>query len=364
MKKLLIALTLLLAVAASGGETPPKNIILFIGDGMGLPQLTAAKIVKGSLEMERCPVAGLMTTWNAKQLVTDSAAAATALACGVKTGNGTLGFAPDGTPLKNVFEHAKENGKAVGVAVTCALTHATPAGFTARAVHRNQTAEIAAQIAAGNADVLFGGGLEHFTASGSNGLDELRVKMAVALSAEEFRALGTPRKAAALLAPVHLPPASQRPVSLAEMTRKAIEILSQNEDGFFLMVEGSQIDWAGHQNDAVFLISETVDFDDAAGAGLDFAEKDGRTLVIITADHETGGFAVLDGSVSEQSVSKTGFVHGEHTASMVPLLAYGPGSRAFGGMLDIDGLGRELIRLVRLPDSGAAVEERGRTGAQ
>ncbi|MFA6173982.1 MAG: alkaline phosphatase [Kiritimatiellales bacterium] len=342
MKKIILFLCLA-AAAVFAGDAIPKNIILFIGDGMGLPQVTAGKIAKGKLEMERCPVTGLVTTWSANALVTDSAAAATALATGVKTRNGALGVAPDGTPLKNVTEYAEEKGKSTGVAVVCALTHATPAGFIVHVSSRKMDTEIAGQIAASDVDVLFGGGLNHFSPS----LPELQKKMPVVFTAEEFRKLGMPEKAAALLYPVHPPCAAEREIPLKELTQKAIDILSLDKDGFFLMVEGSQIDWACHKNEGTNAVSEVVDFDNAVGAGLDFAGKNGQTLVIVTADHETGGFAVLGGSVENKTVEKTGFVYGEHTAAMVPLFACGPGSAAFSGLHDNTDIGKTMIRYIR-----------------
>jgi len=346
MKKLILFLCLFVT-AVFAGESVPKNIILFIGDGMGLPQVTAGKVAKGSLEMERCPVTGFVTTWSASSLVTDSAAAATVLSTGVKTSNGMLGVSPNDHPLQNVIEVAEKRGKSTGVAVVCSLTHATPAGFIVHVPSRKMDPEIAQQIAASDVDVLFGGGLDYFNPTNNPCLPELRKKMPVALTAEEFRNLGTPKKAAAILYPVHPPYAAERSVSLKELTQKAIEILAQDKDGFFLMVEGSQIDWAGHKNDGTNVVSEVVDFDDAVGAGLDFAEKNGETLVIITADHETGGFALLDGSVENKAVDKTGFVHGGHTASMVPVFAFGPGSSAFSGIYDNTDIGKTMIRLIQ-----------------
>ncbi len=347
MKKFLPVCLLALTFSACAEERAPKNIILFIGDGMGLAQVTAGKVAKGTLEIERCPVTGFVTTWSAGSLVTDSAAAATALSTGVKTRNGALGVTPDEKPLKNVIEYAEEQGKSTGVAATCALTHATPAGFIVHVGARGESAEIARQIAGSDVDVLFGGGLNHFNPTNNPSLPDLQKKMPVALTAAEFRRIGTPEKAAALLYPVHPPCAAERTVSLTEMTQKALEILSQDKDGFFLMVEGSQIDWACHKNDGTNVVSEVADFDNAVGAGLDFAEKDGQTLVIVTADHETGGFAVLGGSVENKTVDKFGFVHGDHTASMVPLFACGPGSAAFRGIRDNTDIGKVMIRYIK-----------------
>lgn len=346
MKKALVPL-FLFAVSLFATETIPKNIILFIGDGMGVAQVTAGKVIKGTLKMERCPVAAQVTTWPAYGLVTDSAASATAMATGVKTCNGALGQTPDGKRLKNVVEFAEEKGMSTGVAVTCAVTHATPAGMIVHVPKRNQKFEIAKQIAASDIDVLFGGGLNDFSPTNNPSLPLLQNKMDMAFTAEEFRKIKTPEKAAVLLYPAHPPFAADREISLREMTEKAIEILAQNKAGFFLMVEGSQIDWAGHKNDGDHVISEVIDFDDAVGAGLDFAEENGETLVIITADHETGGFALLDGSVDNQTVDNTGFVQKGHTATMVPLFAYGPGCEVLGGIIDNTDIGKTMIRFIQ-----------------
>jgi alkaline phosphatase len=281
-------------------------------------------------------------------MVTDSAAGGTALATGVKTHNGMISQDPSGKPLETVLEAAEKKKKSTGLVSACAVTHATPASFAAHVPKRNQYEEIARQLAASDVDVLFGGGFDHFSPTNEPScLPELEAKMQVVETADEFRALGTPEKAAALLYPEHPPYAAERSVSLKEMTAKAIDILSQDPDGFFLMVEGSQIDWAGHKNDATNAVAEVVDFDDAVGVGLDFAEKAGDTLVIITADHETGGFAVLDGSIENKTVDQTGFVHKKHTATMVPLFAFGPGSERFGGIMDNTDIGKTMIRFIQ-----------------
>jgi alkaline phosphatase len=341
MKTILRLCLFALCVSVYAEEAAPKNIILFIGDGMGLAQVTAAKVANGSLEMERCPVTGFVTTWAADHLTTDSAAAATALATGFKTNNEMLGVSPDGQPLKNTTEAAEAANKSTGTAVVCSLTHATPAGFIAHVPSRKMDREIAEQITASDVDVLFGGGLKFFD------LPELQKKMTVVTNAAEFRALGTPEKAAVILYEQDPPYAAERTVSLKELTQKAIAILSQDPDGFFLMVEGSQIDWACHGNDGTNTIREVIDFDNAVGAGLDFAQKDGQTLVLVTADHECGGFALIDGSIAGKTVSETGFVHKEHTASMVPLFAFGPGSAGFSGIQDNTDIGKTLIRFIQ-----------------
>lgn len=330
----------------------PKNIILFIGDGMGPAQLTAAKYVKGELEVERCPVGGLATTHCTNKFVTDSAAGGTALATGFKTTYGTVSETAEGTALKTALEVAEEKGKSTGLVATSAITHATPASFSSHVPKRGMQAQIAEQIAAQEIEVLLGGGLGYFlpqTEEGSlrkddeNVLEVLESRMTVITTTKEFNALETPERVAGLFASDGLPKASAGRIPLEDMTAKAIEILSQNKEGFFLMVEGSQIDWASHANDMDTVLDEMLDFDAAVGAGLDFAEKNGDTLVVVTADHETGGLTILDGSVSSNSVTKTAFSTKGHSASMVPVFAYGPGSEAFGGMQDNTDIGSQII---------------------
>ena len=345
------------AVPVEDIQTPetPANIVLLIGDGMGVGQVTAAKIEYGSLHMERLPVGGLLTTFASNRLVTDSAASGTALATGHKTYNGAISVSPDREPLKTVLEYAEERGLATGLVATCSITHATPAAFAAHVDNRQKDGEIARQMAASGVDVLFGGGWSFFLpdtepggarTDGLNLLDELRERMPVALSVAEFRNLPDTDAAAAFFAPDHPPSVTSREPPLAELTGRAIEILSRDEDGFFVMIEGSQIDWAGHENDHDWLMDEMTDFDEAVGVVMDFAEADGRTLVIVTADHETGAYSVLDGSLERHRVTRPDFGSGDHSAAMVPVLAYGPGSAAFGGMQDNTDLGRTLIEYV------------------
>lgn len=343
------------SVPAKVGLSAPTNVVLMVGDGMGVSHITAAKVTKGELQMERLAVGGFVTTHPHGSFVTDSAASGTAYATGQKTVNGAISVDPEGTPLKTALEHAEERGMATGLVVTCSVTHATPAVFAAHVRNREEYTEIARQVASSGVDVLFGGGLSYFLPSGErpgvrgDGVDlvaALRERMPVALSPMEFRSIGSVGAAAALLAPDHPPTAPERDPDLAELTEKALEILARDEDGFFLMVEGSQIDWAAHENDHGWLVTELADFDDAVGTVIDFAERDGRTLVVVTADHETGAYGVLDGSVEMREVSHPHFGSEDHSAAMVPLLAYGPGSESFGGILDNTEVGRLLIGAV------------------
>ncbi len=360
---LTVAALALIAVALWGcaHTTPsptsnPRNVILMIGDGMGVAQVTAGMVEGGPLNMERLPVGGFLTTYTASDFLTDSAASGTALATGHKTNDGVLGLDPSGETLKTVLEYAEDSGMATGLVTACSITHATPAAFVAHVPSRDMHAEIASQISDSDVDVLFGGGWCYFTPDSEPGgarkdstdlIEHMRERMPVALTPEEFDSLPDDGPAAALLYREHPPRASERAVPLSELTRKAIDILSRNEHGFFLMVEGSQIDWAGHENDEEWLIEELLDFDDAVGTAMDFAEKDGNTLVVVTADHETGGYQLIDASREDHKVTWWKFGSDNHTATMVPLLAYGPGSRELGGIGDNTDLGRTLIAYVR-----------------
>jgi len=353
-KKSLFAVVsaLVVLVQVSLGADVPKNIVLMIGDGMGHAQLTATKVVKAKLNMERMPVGGMVTTFAKDDFVTDSAAAATALATGEKTNNGMLSQAPGGKPLKTLFEYAKEAGKFRGIVVTCSLTHATPAAFASHVKGREMNDEIAEHMAGAGLEVMFGGGLAYFMPRGMPGssrqdnknlIDVLAKRGEVVVQERQFAGLSEDKPATALIALKHPAPSKDRSLSLGAMVAKALPILATNGKGFVLMVEGSQIDWEAHKNDAAGIIRETIEFDDAVGVVLDFAQKDGRTLVVVTADHETGGMTLLGGSIKDKAVSKAEFSTHDHSAVMVPLFAFGPGSVEMGGLKDNTDIGKKLI---------------------
>lgn len=348
---------LLLTVAASAQtDIKPRNIIFLIGDGMGIAHITAARIEHGPLNLERFKIMGLHMTGSANDYVTDSAAAGTALATGFKTNNDVVGQSPDGKPLKNLMEYAREAGKATGVTVTSILPHATPAAFSAHHIARYHYDIITEQQANSGLDVMIGGGLTNYypqTTPGSRRKDDkhilnlLRKKMPVVLSIETLRKIKAPKQLTAILSSGHLPPAIKRDYTLGELTGKALECLTHNEKGFVLMVEGSQIDLASHDNDMPRIIGEVKDFDTAVKTSLDFAEKDGNTLVVVTADHETGGITLPMKTIEKDKIVKPTFSSDNHTAAMVPVFAYGPGAENFAGIQAIDDVGRKLIELVK-----------------
>jgi alkaline phosphatase len=334
----------------------PKNVILFIGDGMGVTHITAAKTVKGNLNLEEFKVAGLITTHCEDRYVTDSGAAATALATGNKTYYSGISMTASGNPMKTVLEYAKEIGKSTGLVVTSRITHATPAAFASHAKDRELQSEIAEDLVQSGVEVLFGGGLAYFLPNSDeqsrrndekNLIEKLKKKYLIALNRNDFDMMGTPQAAVGLFAESHLPSVDQRIVSLTEMTQKALDILSVNTAGFFLMVEGSQIDFAAEDNESDLLIKEMIDFDEAIGAGLSFAGRNTNTLVLVVADHEAGGYALNDGSIEKKVITEPRFTTNDHTGTMVPIFAKGPMDHIFGGIHDNTDIGKMLIELVQ-----------------
>ncbi|UCH13348.1 MAG: alkaline phosphatase [Bacteroidales bacterium] len=318
-----------------------KNIILMIGDGMGVSQIYAGMTANhGHLNLERCENTGFIKTYSASHYITESAAGATAISTGKKTYNGACGVNTDTLPEKTILEIAEDNGLATGLISTSSITHATPASFIAHQKRRHMYEEIAEDFLKTDIDVFIGGGRKHFIKR-SDGVDlvlKLKEKGYKVLFEMDSVIKVDSGKLAGLVADMHLPPYRNRKKSrrgdmLPDATQSAINILSKNKKGFFLMVEGSQIDWAGHANKSEYVIAEMLDFDRAIGKALDFAEKDGNTLVIITADHETGGMSINAGNFKEGTVDAD-FNTRSHTGVMVPVFAYGPGSELFSGIYE------------------------------
>ena len=347
----------LITTAASAQETiKPKNIIFLIGDGMAAPQITSGLFFHKKLAVEKFKVLGLHKTWSANKIVTDSAAGGTALACGVKTNNGMVGMTPDKTPKKSALELAKENGKATGIVATVVIPHATPAAFTAHVDARYKYNEIAEQQANLGLDLIVGGGLKHFLPDflpggarkdGKNLIAQLRMSMPVVQTFDAFMKLGKTPKAAAFLASKHLPRAGERDYNLGQITEKSIEILNRNKNGFFLMVEGSQIDFEGHNNDHAKVMNELMDFDKAVKVAYEFAQKDKNTLVVVTGDHETGGLTLIGKKYKRAQSPDRNFSSEYHSAEIVPVFAHGPSAQNFAGIQDNTDIGKKLKELVK-----------------
>lgn len=319
----------------------PKNIIILIGDGMGTAQLSSSfyfSDVPSNFGRFKC-IGFHQPVPAGKDLITDSAASATSIFSGEITYNAAISMGADTIPVETILEIAKRMKKKTGIVATCSVTHATPAALFAHVPDRDSAFLIARQFAESTAvDFAVAGGYKYFSRrpDGRNYLDTLVARgVTVDTTALSKQKLSPNKRYAFLVAPDSLPSVNNgRGNFLSDATKLAIEYLSQEEAGFFLMVEGSQIDWGCHQNEAQRVIDEVSDFDKAVGIALDFAAKDGNTLVIVTGDHETGGFALSAPVVS----SKPDYTHitptfstKQHTASLIPVLAYGPGAEEFSG---------------------------------
>lgn len=318
------------------GQRSPTRVVLFIGDGVGAAYWTAARLAADALAVERMPVGGLVDVRGTSGPITDSAASATAYATGVRTYNGAIGVGPDTLPRRTLLEIAEERGLATGLVATSSLTHATPASFAAHVPSRYMHAAIAEEMASRPIEVLLGGGRGFFDGSlrrdRRNLLPELRRRYAYVETAGQLRALAldTTRSILGLFGRDRMPPAGTRAPSLPEMTRIALAVLDRNPAGFFLMVEGSQPDWRGHENRSFESVAaEVLDFDAAIGVVLDYRERRPETLVVVVADHETGGLAI---DVDPDARLRARYVSDGHTAELVPLFAAGPGAERFGGL--------------------------------
>lgn len=314
----------------------PKNIIFMIGDGMGLAHVYAGMAANGNhLFLENLTHLGFSRTQSSNRWITDSAAGGTALSSGQKTYNGAIGVDTDTVPIVNIREIAEKKGKATGVVSTSAITHATPASFVAHQPQRVMYEEIAGDFLNTNIDVFIGGGYKHFTdrKDGKNLVDSLKSKGYLVLQNMEEIAKINKGKLAGLCAPEHSARTAVRGDMLQVATKTALNILDNDMDGFFVMIEGSQIDWGAHQNDIRYVVEEMLDFDRAIGAALEFAAKDKNTLIIVTADHETGGLSLIGDDISK-GIVHAAFTSGDHTGVCVPVFAFGPGAENFTGFME------------------------------
>lgn len=337
----------------------PKNVILLISDGTGLSQISSAFYFKESLpNYTRFQNIGLIKTSSAEEDVTDSAAGATAFACGVKTYNAAIGVDVEKKDIQNMVEIVSTKNIKTGVIATSAITHATPACFYAHVFDRGQEEDIALQLPKSEIDFFAGGGLNFFTkrSDEQNLLEEFKHNQFTIYTdtLSDFSKIASSQKVGFLLAEGKMPKMEEgRGDFLSNATELGIEFLSKDNSGFFLMSEGSQIDWGGHSNDAPYLISELLDFDNVIGRVLDFAEKDGNTLVVVTSDHETGGFTLAAKKMKKEDGSEYSdyreigptFSTGGHSATLIPVFAYGPGSEEFVGIYENNEIFEKIIKI-------------------
>ncbi len=364
-------------------KNKPKNIILLISDGMSLTQVSTYRLLKGGpnerIAVDKFPVSGIVLTHSENAIVTDSASSATAFSTGRKTNNGALGLDEDNKILENFTEIIDRYGYVSSLISTSEITHATPAAYASHVDLRWKTDEISLQMMESNVMTILGGGRHFFLpedlggkrSDGLNLLEQMESSRMVMTEKKELDSFDYSNlgKVVGLFADEALrdkekPENHVFEPSSSEMLNFAINRSEKfNENGckgFFIMLEGSQVDWAGHANDLNYLKREMQDFDEAVELALDYATKNSDTLVIATADHETGGLLIESSSPTDYTAPEvkfsfnTGIGYGSHTGVPVPVYAYGPGSENFTGTLDNTDIFYAMLEAVKMD---------GRTGS-
>ena len=328
-----------------------RNVIIMIGDGMGLEQVSCAWVVnRGKLNLDNFPTVGLSRTYCTNELITDSGAGGTALSSGIKTAYSHVGTAADSTDIPSVLVKAQELGKKTGVVVTCHFADATPCDFCCHNEYRYNQDDLIADYVTCGVDYLAGGGLDWFTVNRKDGRDITKEMAAagytVALTESELMAAELP--VIGILAPDNLPIAMERGDLYRRSVARGLDILSREsgDKGFVMMLEGSCIDDWLHGNDIGKAMEELLDFDRTIGDVLEWAAADGHTLVVVTADHNTGALTLQDGNLEEGRIG-VAFGSESHNGIAVPFYAWGPGSDAFTGIRENDEWGRLIASFVK-----------------
>ena len=340
-----------------------KNIILLISDGMSLSQVSSYRLLKGGpnerIAVDRFPISGIVLTHSQDAIVTDSASSATAFSTGKKTNNGALGLDPDNQVLENFTETIDKHGYVSSLISTSEITHATPAAYASHVDLRWKTDEISLQMMDSDVMTILGGGRHFFMTEEMGGkrsdelnlLEEINSTHTILTKKADMDSFDHTNQGKVVglfadeaLRDIETPENHSLEPTTSEMLNFALKRSDQfNQNGckgFFVMVEGSQVDWAGHANNLDYLKREMADFDDAVKTALDFAKNNQDTLVIVTADHETGGLLIEPATPTNYTSPEvkfsfnTGIGYGSHTGVPVPVYAYGPGSENFTGTLD------------------------------
>ena len=320
----------------------PKNIVFIVADGMGLAHIgLAIHSTRQPINLERFPVMGLQKTHSKSHLITDSGAAATALSCGLKTYNSAIGMGSDTTPCVNLMELAERANMKRGLVVTSSLAHATPGAFVAHQEFRGFREAIAADLVQADLDYVVGGGMMYFNqrfVDDRNLIEEMEdngyfVGDYNNLSFKSFMKKSY-QKAIYFTANIEPNTRLEGRAYFPKAVSHGLHFLDGlSDDGFFFFVEASQIDFAAHNNDKPYLVAELKDFDQMLSEVIMFAEEDGETLVVVTADHSTGGLALIGGKANSPN-AKGEFSTTRHTADMVPVFAMGPGAELFSGVYE------------------------------
>ncbi len=360
IKKILVSMALVcpLLFSACGStstltEEKPRNVILIIGDGMGVPQVYASVVAAmgNNSAFLRFPFSGFSRTYSRNKYRTDSAAGGTALTTGRKVDNYHVNWGPDSARYNTIFDDAVARGMSTGFVVTSSVLDATPAATYGHVPYRKMFDTLSLQLSQCTHSVMIGGGRKYFQPEnrkdGLSPLDTLARRGYTVVDSWGGMLTFAGDRLVALLYDGDPLTAPARGNVLELGSRKALEMLGRDPEGFALMIEGSQIDWACHNNDTAYLRAELADFELMLHAVLDWAAKDGHTLVVVTADHETGGVTLPSGDI-EKGVNDVKFLWGSHTGCMVPVFAYGPGAHLFSGIPGNTALPNKLRKLMGL----------------
>ncbi len=331
---------------------PIKNVILMIGDGMGLAQLSAGLFAnKGELNMGELEYYGFSMTQSADDFTTDSAAGGTAMASGVKTNNRYIGMDKNGEPVESMLALAHKNKLKTGIVTTDNLTGATPSAFYAHQLDRDFSRNIVDDFTKSTVDLFIGNGKRVLDSLFDKGTEVLRKNGFVPLVDEFNLSLADKSRPVLLVSNTKAHGKNGDPTKLKKMTSTAINYLNKdNEQGFFLMVESAKIDSGGHNNFTEQVVEEVLAFDKTIGEVLKFAQREGNTLVIITADHETGGMSLPQGNAENGTVQGMYHSH-DHTGIAVPVMAYGPGAKLFTGIYQNTEIYHKIVSLLKLNEA-------------
>ncbi|HEY9045125.1 MAG TPA: alkaline phosphatase [Ohtaekwangia sp.] len=330
--------------------TNTKRVILLIGDGMGLAQMYAGYTANGAkLNLFNIPTIGFSLTYSADNYITDSAAGATAMASGTKTRNRAVGVDTTGRPLLTIPDLAFDKKIRSAVISAGDITDATPAAFYAHALDRASSEAIASDFIGAHVDILMGGGVTHFTTrKDGSSLAPLLQRNGYTV-ATNLQAMDTIRSSRYVV----LDNAAAKSMKqgrgnfLTKALQKSLNTFTKDNSDFFIMAEGAQIDHGGHANNMEFVVREMLDFDEAIGAAMQYVDEHPETLLVITADHETGGLTLLDGDM------KKGYIYGnfstqDHTSVMVPVFAYGAGASEFSGVYQNTAIFEKIVRIMNI----------------
>ena len=334
-RKIILMIVFLSPLYSFSQESKPPNIIMMIGDGMGLSQISSGMYSNNNYtSFERSQHVGLIKTHSFDNLVTDSAAAGTAMSSGVKTYNRVVGMDENFNPVKSILEICRDRGYMTAIIATSTIVHATPASYYSKVKSRYEYEEIASQLSKSNINFFVGGGEKFFNdrRDKRNLMNEMNDYLFVN-SIESFKKINSNKIGFLTSYDSPLGKHEGRKPSLEDIVQVTIQKLKSFNKPFFLLVEGSQIDWGGHDNDSEHMISEMLEFDRTVEKVFDFVNIDKNTTVIITADHETGGVAIIDGNIEDSKVVNK-YISEDHTATMVPIFSFGPYSSLFSGVYD------------------------------